>query len=774
MPAGTNVTSNSHAATAVITGSMSDTQPHGTAEPPSGEPEASLINETVLGPINASINRHDPLLDEQRYRANTPYDSFDHWLGDFSISDFDQDNFLHSWCPSLLPGTDSISVNPFSVPQSEQVLDGWTPGSRSPLQTIQTLETSRSSTHPITSIFNSPSPISNNFTASFPRARRQWHLRGGQPQSSVWMALPGDGTENEPSTNSVPCRETFLQRRRFDEDTRARLKDAIRTHQRFSQLLPQQATGPNYKSFSSVSTTSSQGDMPPAGLLDIALDVYFAKCDPTIPIIHHATFSARTAPTCLLLSLVLTGFNTLGTKGAVSYVRNLLPTLLSMVLRQLEKECTVGFQDASWLATMSAATVLSNMAILLQHQGNEEGCRTVFFVTTVLLTARNAGIFSVRVPQSNHESITYTDDVQDRWLKWSRIESARRLANALIDLNLSFSALYGRRPLVLTDDVSIISPSADDVFWTETSSEWLTLVQGETPKHRDTISLSSCATTGDDWSVQTARGFLTLLQSSLWETYHSFHTLRFVVQLDTRIHPWQACETLSERDLVRLTLSLSPYCIRSSDGLNINDAVSWHLTCLMLAANCQNMATALRFAGDGAANFALEDIKSWAMSPTARRACLHAGEIFATLFHRRIRESVTLHTVCGAFWAGLVMGLYYLNVPSESATRECDIDLISRFDWQAIETAGLAKDAQHPRGESSSPIGVSAKALEFIAAGGTPRISGDYHPGGHVTARRIFSHFADLIDGLGTWRLPILSQVLRAASEDLMDMDSRP
>lgn len=767
-----------HADASVIVEFMSNTHAHETVELPSGGPESSLINETVLGPLNTSLDRHDgdPLTHEQGYSVNAQYDSFDHWLGDFSMSDFDQSNFLHSWSPPLLPGTDSSSVNQLRVPQSEQAPDGWTTGSNSPFntQTAQRLEPSRPSTYPITSNYHPTSIIRDSSTVSFPRARRQWHLCRDQSQIGAWMAFLGDAIDNQSPTNSLPWSETFLQRRRFDEGTRTRLKDAIRSHQHLSQSLPLQAPSPSYNSFSSTSRadSSSEGDMPPAGLLDIALDVYFAKCDPTIPIIHHATFSAKTAPTCLLLSLVLTGFNTLGTKGAVAYVRKLLPTLLSMVLRQLEMECTASFQDVSWIATMSAAVVVSNLAVLLQHQGNEADSMTEFFVTTVLSTAQNAGLFSTCASQSIHESITDTQNADDRWLKWSRIESAKRVTIALADLNLCFSALYGRRPLIQTDDVSIMSPGPDDQFCAETSSKWSAIMQGESLKQKPLISLRSCPTTCDDWSVQTARGILTLVQSSLWETYHSFHTLRFVVQLDTRVNPWQACETLSERDFVRFILRLSPYCVKTSDDMNVNDAVSWHLACLMLASNCQTFATALSFTSDGAANLALEDIKSWTISSTARRACLHAGEIFAILHHRRIREPISLHTVCAALWAGIVMGLYYLNVPLESATSECDVDLISRFDWQAIEAAGFTKDQQHPREDLSSPRDMSAKkALEFIAVGGTPRISGDYHPRGRVTARRIFSHFADLIDGLGTWRLPILSQVLRAASEDLMDMD---
>jgi len=421
---------------------------------------------------------------------------------------------------------------------------------------------------------------------------------------------------------------------------------------------------------------------------------------------------------------------------------------------------------------MSAAVVVSNLAILLQHQGNEADSMTEYFVTTVLSTTQNVGLVSSCAPRSIHESITQLQGAEERWLAWSRLESAKRVILALADLNLCFSALYGRRPFIQSDDLDIMPGSSDCLFYAETSSKWLMLMmQGETLNHPLSIRLQSCKTTDDDSSAPTARGTLTLVQLSLWETYHGFHTLKPVVQPAIRLNPWQACEARSERDLIRLTLSLSPHCVKSSDSINVNDAVSWHLTCLMLAANCQTFATALEFTSDdGTTNPALEDIKLWAKSPTARRACLHAGEIFAILYHRRIREPLGLATVCAALWASLVMGLYYLNAPLESSNTECDLDLISRFDWQAIGDVGFTTDQHHSKGGLSSG-GVSMNALEFIAVGGTPRISGDYHPRGHVTARRIFSHFADLMDGLGTWRLPILSQVLRAASEDLMEMD---
>lgn len=760
------------------------THTHPQAELPFGGLEASLTDEMVLGPINtlADTQHVKPLIREQVYRVNTQSDSFDHWLGDFPMSAFDQANFLHSWSPftthlSLLPGTDSMSVTQLPLSQTDQTLDGWAMGNSIPFQAkaVQRLEMDQVKTYSTASSFEPPSIVGNRFTGPFARARRHWHVRRHQPNTDPWITLLGDGMVTQPPTNLQPRSETFLQRRRFDEAARARLKDAIRAHRNLSQSFSVQASSPNYNSFSSTSCTlqSDDGDMPPAGLLDIALDVYFSRCDPTIPIIHHATFSAKAAPTCLLISLVLTGFHMLGTRGAVSYVRKLLPTLLSMVLRQLETECTASFQDAEWLATMSAAVVVSNLAILLQHQGNEEDYRTEFFVTTVLSTAQHVGLFSPRECQLYYENISDTQNVDDRWRKWSRIESAKRVTIALTDLNLSFSALYGRRPVVQVDDVSIISPRGDDAFWAETSLIWSDIMQGEYLEHTPAISLRSCDITGGGWNIQTVCGILTLVQSSLWEFYHSFHTLKDVVQPETHFLPWQACQRSNEKDLVKLTLSLSPHCIGSSDSIKVNDALSWHLSCLMLAANCQTFATALSFANNEAAILALEDIKSWAKSPTARRACLHAGEIFAILHHRRMKEPVTLHSVCSALWAGIVMGLYYFNVPVESGSSECDIDLLSSFDWQALGATGFTCGQQQSR-EDLGVGGASATALEFIAAGGTPRISGDYHPGGHVTARRIFSHFADLIDGLGAWRLPLLSQVLRAASEDLMDMDRHP
>lgn len=76
-------------------------------------------------------------------------------------------------------------------------------------------------------------------------------------------------------------------------------------------------------------TTGSPGaegfEFPPAEILDIALEMYLYHFSPTTPILHIPSFSAKTTPRPLLLTMCLIGLSILGTAGASKFVAKTYP-----------------------------------------------------------------------------------------------------------------------------------------------------------------------------------------------------------------------------------------------------------------------------------------------------------------------------------------------------------------------------------------------------------------------------------------------------------------
>ena len=79
---------------------------------------------------------------------------------------------------------------------------------------------------------------------------------------------------------------------------------------------------------------------------------------------------------------------------------------------------------------------------------------------------------------------------------------------------------------------------------------------------------------------------------------------------------------------------------QATDNTDLNSAVLWHASCMMLGANIRYFELAAGRAGPGPAVTALEDISAWSQTQSARRAVLHAAQIYKLLFDRKVSDIV--------------------------------------------------------------------------------------------------------------------------------------
>jgi hypothetical protein len=322
--------------------------------------------------------------------------------------------------------------------------------------------------------------------------------------------------------------------------------------------------------------------------------------------------------------------------------------------------------------------------------------------------------------------------------------------------------------MIRPESVQILPPSEYNLYHANSPTKWFNLVQRGARIHSNRITPSYLPTPGLKLDTGTLRSLLTLF---LLRVYEANDRLANINGPQKHLEPWRIySEDSRSRELIPLLVNFSSSSIDALRTADLNSAVLWHSTCMMLGANIRYFELAAGRAGSGPAVAALEDISTWSQTPSARRSVLHAAHIFKLLFDRKVSDIVNPHSVVALFQAALVLGLYIFTLPPTTTCGINDncIELLDIVDWTQIGQVGLI-DSPHSPGTS---LGFGdASAVNFIRNGGPFSITGIALEGGYLAARRTLLHCADLMDGVGRWKSRTFSQILHIMSDDLTEMD---
>lgn len=322
--------------------------------------------------------------------------------------------------------------------------------------------------------------------------------------------------------------------------------------------------------------------------------------------------------------------------------------------------------------------------------------------------------------------------------------------------------------MIRPESVQILPPSEYNLYHANSATKWFHLVQRGARIHSNRITPSYLPTPGLKLDTGTLRSLLTLF---LLRVYESNDRLANIHGSQKHLEPWRIySEDPRSRELIPLLVNLSSSSIDALRTADLNSAVLWHASCMMLGANIRYFELAAGRAGPGPAVTALEDISAWSQTPSARRSVLHASHIFKLLFDRKVSDIVNPHSVLALFQAALVLGLYIFTLPPTMSCGVNDscIELLDLVDWSCVGQVGLIDSPHSP----SATLGFGdGSVVNFIRNGGPFSITGIALEGGYLAARRTLLHCADLMDGMGRWKSRTFSQILHIMSDDLTEMD---
>lgn len=323
--------------------------------------------------------------------------------------------------------------------------------------------------------------------------------------------------------------------------------------------------------------------------------------------------------------------------------------------------------------------------------------------------------------------------------------------------------------MIRPESLQIFPASDKKLFHAATSSLWLQLAQYSSIH---TPPIGGCLDLASNRTHPTAlQELLILLQHQIYEANYRLVTSDEVHNTDQLLEPWRLYMGEAKDALLLSRLITLPSTSASLlDRADINGILSWHMSCMMTTANMRLFEEAAGKAGSAAVSIALSHISSWSCTATARRAVLHAAQVFKVLFHRRVSDVINVHAVATLFKSALILSFYLLTAPaSPQNTPDTTLELFDEIDWARMGNYGLTEVKDISTDTSSL---TENHALRFILEGCPFSVVGIVHPPGYSSCGRVLLHAADLMQTLGKWKSRTFSQILHLLTDDLMDIDT--
>ncbi|KAI1608311.1 hypothetical protein EDD36DRAFT_412664 [Exophiala viscosa] len=616
------------------------------------------------------------------------------------------------------------------------------------------------------------------------------HLPTWVPESQLGMPnadhFSSNNVEETSGRRNLYCKEASqslgseirqrqVSRWGFDDDCRQQMQLTLNSLTQAASVCSPQSSSSNAadnvsRDGSTTSYSFGEALLPSTETCEVALEIYFHQFHPTLSIIHLPTFTAKGAEFPMLFVLCLVGFSILGTPSATKLVSETFPMVIQLISTELQSSAARKGSLVAQLNLLATGLLALNLASITGQNSRRMAQAETLYINLVSI-AQWHGLFSANGDHIMGEVLEAIVDDEARWHAWSRIECVKRLIVGLIEIDDWFASYFSTSPMIRSETLQILPPADNRQFHASTCSIWMQLTQKSQQTHTPYIGAAfQIPTEGLELSALPA--LLTLHQHQIYEANYRLVVSNERQGTDKVLEPWRLYSKDAKDSQLLSRLAGLP--ATSADPLkkaDINGIISWHMSCMMLTANMRLFEEAAGMNGSTAVSGALDAIASWACTPTARRAVLHAAQVFKLLFHRRVSDVISVHAVAALFKSALVLSFYLLMAPRHDVTGfDRPLELFEEIDSSQVGSCGFS----NVNASATNVLGISqgSHASIFIRDGGSFSITGIVHPPGYPSCGRVLLHAADLMQTLGKWKSRTFSQILHLLTDDLMDIDA--
>jgi len=511
---------------------------------------------------------------------------------------------------------------------------------------------------------------------------------------------------------------------------------------------------------------------PSAETLDMSIDFYFRRFHPNLPVLHQATFDAKLTPSSLLLPMCLIGLSILNPRGAEEFVRQYLGKMIRYCRLDLTYKA-LGKGGAQQLLTSLASSLLvlylglSSKSSVDEHQAHMLAIQTLFI-------ADRHGIFCAHETETlTAEVFQHTGSDRSLWTAWARVESLKRLILCLISIDSAFTFLLDLAGNIGLDRLEVALPCDSSLFDAPSAAAFFSKVESGSAIVMRQADLTKMST--EEVAGLTEYGLRVLLDVvALKEAVARHKVLPNPLAASAHFAFVPASMYAADKRTSKIAGTLVHISNTHQDlvrGNNATVALFWNHSCMAIMADLDRIQMACGRAGLDASQKSLTDLAIWASTASARRALLHAAQIFRVLTRYRVGDNkVLIHEslLCNA---AMVMAIYvFVRSPSvrhQAAPDSQPLELLHDVDWSAIGDQGLCTppdDDDEPRLGSH---GTSSAAASFISNGGNFSFGGECYGDHGGSARKLVLNCAQLLDEITTRDESEHSHLLRTIGDFL-------
>ncbi|KAH6698296.1 hypothetical protein BKA61DRAFT_682679 [Leptodontidium sp. MPI-SDFR-AT-0119] len=510
---------------------------------------------------------------------------------------------------------------------------------------------------------------------------------------------------------------------------------------------------------------------PTKEALDASVDFFFRYFP--MPFVHKATFDARTTPASLLFPMCLIGLAALYPEPSKPFVLRYQKKLMRFCRCELTSIALGHCLPGKFLTSIASTFLVVYLGLGLWEDETEESQSHMLSVQ-MLHIAEKHGLFAASLGDDISLQLqTSLSSDESLWKTWARVESIKRMIVYLLWMDAAYSRLMGSSGVVNIDKAELHLPCNATLFDATSFPRFLQRAKQGAQLVQSRIQLHKIQTTAPDtidfMSIQT------VLSASYLQVAAARHELRGQSNLDSQ--PCSPAEMLSMDpkgdNIVSSVIFLPRKYPALFHGKDTMTSLAWNNLCLTLTADLDLLEVAFGRDGVTAAHASIVAVMKWSRSASARRAILHASQVFNILSSSRLDGSTFARPDLLLFLSALVLGMYVFVVrPGEEDYNTQVFELLQDIDWVAIDGDGMGHTPaeQNPsasRMEYQQPPDLAANnaAREFIQHGGSISFSKEDQLGGAPAARKILLSYMHLLDDLGRWRGSRYSRLLRTMSD---------
>jgi uncharacterized membrane protein YgdD (TMEM256/DUF423 family) len=217
-------------------------------------------------------------------------------------------------------------------------------------------------------------------------------------------------------------------------------------------------------------------------------------------------------------------------------------------------------------------------------------------------------------------------------------------------------------------------------------------------------------------------------------------------------------------------------------GKDVINALAWNNVCIALTADISLLEVSFGREGVHAAQSAMSAVARWTGTAAARRAAIHAAQMFEILSSARLSESNVARPDQMLYVSALVLSMYLFA--SDAQQRDKDdappvFELLQDINWAGIDRQGITGALE----QHDSSYGVTAPmspdsqnfndstdaARHFIRHGGPVSFAGEVQQDGGSALKKAMLNYVHLLEDIGKYRGAKYTRLLKTMCDFVIE-----